>query len=75
MEILTLSKAKPKIGRLIDRALRGEAVVIRKGDKMVQLTEFVVPEPIPERPIGFFRRRPEDYDLANRASSSAAPVR
>lgn len=75
MEIVTLSKAKPKMGRLIDRALRGEAVVIRKGDKMVQLTEFVVPEPIPERPIGFFRRRPKDYDLANRATSSTTPVR
>ena len=75
MEILTLSKAKPKIGQLIDRALRGEAVVIRKGDKMVQLTEFIVPEPIPERPIGFFRRRSEDYDVANRASSSPTPVR
>jgi len=75
MEILTLSKAKPKIGRLIDRALRGEAVVIRKGDRMVQLTEFVIPEPIPERPIGFFRRRPSDYEVANHASSSVAPVR
>ena len=75
MEILTISKAKPKMGRLIDRALRGEAVVIRKGDKLVQLTEYIVPEPIPERPIGFFRRRPTDYDVANQASSSVAPVR
>ena len=75
MEILTLSKAKPKMGRLIDRALRGEAVVIRKGDKMVQLTEFIVPEPIPERSIGFFRRRPTDYDVPNQAPSSVAPVR
>ncbi len=75
MEILTLSKAKPRMGRLIDRALRGEAVVIRKGDRMVQLTEFVVPEPIPERPIGFFRRRPSGYEVANHAASSVAPVR
>jgi hypothetical protein len=75
MEIFSLSKAKPKIGRLIDRALRGEAVVIRKGEKMVQLTEFVVPEPIPERPVGYFRRRPADYDVANRATSNAVPVR
>ena len=71
MEILTLAEAKPKIGRLIDHALAGKAVVIRKGDKLVQLTEFVVPEPIPERPVGYFRRRSADYAVANRASSNA----
>lgn len=75
MEIVTLSKAKPRIGRLIDRALRGEAVIIRKGDRMVQLTEFVFPDPIPERPIGFFRRRPADYEDANRAASDFTSVR
>lgn len=75
MEILALSKAKPRIGRLIDRALRGEAVVIRKGAKMIQLTEFVVPEPIPDRPVGFFRRLPADYAVANGVPSSVKPVR
>ena len=75
MEILTLADAKPKIGRLIDRALAGKAVLIRKGGKLVQLSEFVVPEPIPERPVGFFRRRPTDYALANRATTNLAAVR
>ncbi|MSU25326.1 MAG: hypothetical protein EXS32_16090 [Opitutus sp.] len=75
MEILTLAEAKPKIGRLIDRALAGKAVLIRKGGKLVQLAEFVLPEPIPERPVGFFRRRPADYDLANRATTSVTAVR
>ena len=75
MDILTLAEAKPKIGRLINRALAGEAVLIRKGGKLVQLTEFVVPEPIPDRPVGYFRRRPADYAVANRASTSAAPGR
>jgi len=75
MEILTLSEAKPRIGRLIDRALSGEAVVIRKGTKLIQLTEFVVPEPIPDRPVGFFRRHPADYEAANGVPSSVAPVR
>jgi prevent-host-death family protein len=67
MEILTLSQAKPRMGHLIDRALHGEPVVIRKGNRLVQLTGYVVPEPIPERPVGYFRRRPADYALANRA--------
>jgi hypothetical protein len=75
MEILTVAQAKPRMGRLIDRALKGKSVVIRKGKKMVQLTEFVVPEPIPERPVGFFRRRPADYATANRTAANAAPVR
>lgn len=75
MEILTLSQAKPRMGRLIDRALQGEPVVIRKGGRLVQLTEYVVPEPIPERPVGYFRRRPADYARANQAQINLSPVR
>lgn len=75
MEVITLSQAKPKIGRLLDQALRGEAVVIRKGNRLVQLSEYIMPEPIPERPVGYFRRRPSDYALANRAKIDPTPVR
>lgn len=75
MEILTLAEAKPKIGRLIDRALAGQPVLIQKRGKLVQLTEFVVPEPIPDRPVGYFRRRPADYAVANRATTNPAAVR
>ena len=75
MEILTLTEAKPKIGRLIDRALAGKAVLIRKGGRVVQLSEFVVPKPLPERPVGYFRRRPADYAVANRATTDVAAVR
>jgi hypothetical protein len=75
MEILTLSQAKPKIGQLIDRALRGEPVLIRKGAHLVQLTEYLMPEPIPERPVGYFRRTPADYEIANRAPADPRPVR
>ncbi|MDQ5978334.1 MAG: hypothetical protein QG602_1308 [Verrucomicrobiota bacterium] len=75
MEILTLSQAKPRMGRLIDRALDGEPVVIRKGNRLVQLTEYVVPAPIPERPAGHFRRRPSDYAAGNRAAINLSPVR
>ena len=75
MEILTLSQAKPKLGQLIDRALRGEPVLIRKGAHLVQLTEYLVPEPIPERPVGYFRRAAADYEIANRASGNPRPIR
>ena len=75
MEILTLTEAKPKIGRLIDRALAGKAVLIRKGGKLVQLSKFVAPKPVPARPVGYFRRRPMDYAFANRAAPSGVAVR
>jgi len=75
MEIISLSKAKPRMGRLIDRALKGEAILIRKGGHLIQLTEYVVPEPIPERPVGYFRRKASDYEAANRAEANLAPLR
>ena len=75
MEIFTVAKAKPKIGRLVDRALRGEPVLIRKGNRMVALTEFVVPEPIPERPVGYFSRQPDGYAAANHSVVDVNPVR
>jgi antitoxin (DNA-binding transcriptional repressor) of toxin-antitoxin stability system len=75
MEIISLSQAKPRMGRLIDRALKGEAILIRKGGHLVQLTEYVVPEPIPQRPMGYFRRASPGYDAANRAEADPRPVR
>ena len=75
MEILTLSQAKPRIGRLIDRALLGEAVLIRKGGRLVQLIEYAVPEPIPERPAGYFRRPAAGYAVANKASANLSAAR
>ena len=75
MEILTLSQAKLRIGRLVERALRGEPVVIRKGSRLVQLTEFVLPEPIPNRPVGYFRRGADGYRLAGSAQTNRPPLR
>jgi antitoxin (DNA-binding transcriptional repressor) of toxin-antitoxin stability system len=75
MEFLTISQAKPRISRLVERALRGEAVVIRKGNRMVQLTEYVPPEPIPMRPAGYFRRQAADYATANAAPAGDRPQR
>lgn len=55
MEYLSVTGAKPRLGRLMDRVLKkGEPVIIRRGRRFVQLSEYVVPEPIPQRPIGYF---------------------
>jgi hypothetical protein len=72
MEYLTVSTAKPKLGRLLDNVLRnGAPVVIRRGNRFVQLSEYVLPDPIPERPPSFFSvaEAPAEYDRANRLAS------
>jgi hypothetical protein len=53
----------------MDRVLKkGESVVIRRGKRFVQLSEYVVPEPIPLRPAGYFivPETPAEYEQANR---------
>jgi hypothetical protein len=72
MDYLTVSSAKPKLGRLVDRVLeKGEPVIIRRGNRFVQMSEYVVPEPIPQRPPGYFavEDTPEEYARANRLAS------
>ena len=72
MDFLTVTSAKPKLGRLMDRVLRrGEPVVIRRGKRFVQLSEYIVPEPIPQRPVGFFavEETPAEYERANRLAA------
>jgi hypothetical protein len=69
MDYMTVSTAKPKLGRLMDRVLKkGEPVIIRRGKRFVQICEYVVPEPIPYRPAGYFAgpETPQEYERANR---------
>lgn len=72
MDYLTVSSAKPKLGRLMDRVLKkGEPVIIRRGKRFVQLSEYVVPEPIPQRPVGYFavEETGAEYEQANRLAA------
>ncbi len=72
MDYLTVSDAKPKLGRLMDRVLKdGKPIVIRRGKRFVQLSEYAVPDPIPERPVGYFSvaEAPTEYARANRLSA------
>ena len=72
MDYLTVSNAKPKLGRLMDRVLKkGEPVIIRRGKRFVQLSEYIVPEPIPLRPPGYFavEETPAEYARANRLAA------
>jgi predicted RNase H-like HicB family nuclease len=48
MKCFTVSTAKPKLGRLLDGVLKsGTPVVIRRGGRFVQISEYVVPDPQP----------------------------
>jgi hypothetical protein len=74
MDYLTVSDAKPKLGRLMDRVLKdGKPIVIRRGKRFVQLSEYAVPEPIPQRSAGYFAvaETPAEYARANRLSAQS----
>jgi len=58
MNYLTVSTAKPRLGRLLDKVLKdGVPVVIRRGDRFLQISEYFVPHPKPQR-------SPEPYSAA-----------
>ncbi len=55
-DVFTLSKAKTYLGRLIDKAGKGETVYIIKGHQRFILQEAPTIEPIPMRPPGYFAK-------------------
>ena len=50
----TLSNAKTYLGRLMEKASRGETIYIVKGRQRFVLQEVPEIEPIPVRPAGYF---------------------
>src|SRR5882724_9792021 len=53
-QMFTLSNAKTYLGRLMEKAGRGETVYIVRGRQRFVLQEVPEIEPIPMRPAGFF---------------------
>ena|SRR6185312_5579098 len=53
-QIFTLSTAKTYLGRLLEKARRGEAVYIVKGGRRFVLQEVPEIDPIPIRPPNYF---------------------
>jgi hypothetical protein len=72
---LTVSEAKPQLGRLVDQALRSKPVFIRRGNQFVQLVPAAASEPIPVLPPGALGRRPEDiaFLTATAAADESKP--
>jgi hypothetical protein len=53
-QLFSLSKAKTYLGRLVEKAGRGEIVYIVKGHRRFVLQPVPEIEPIPMRPPGYF---------------------
>jgi len=68
MNYFTVSTAKPKLGRLLDNVLKdGVPVVLRRGDRFLQISEYVVPHPKPKGLHEPFtaEEEPPEYGRAN----------
>jgi hypothetical protein len=53
-DVFPLSEAKTYLGRLIERAGKGKAVYIVRGQRRFLLQEVLPIDPIPFRPPGYF---------------------
>jgi hypothetical protein len=69
----TLSKAKTYLGRLVEKAIKGETVYIVRGRHRFILQEVPEIEPIPIRPPGYFANcyTNEEVALNNRLSKAS----
>jgi len=69
----TLSSAKTYLGRLVEKAMKGEAVYIVRGRHRFILQEVPEIEPIPMRPAGYFAQcyTKEEIALDNRLSKAS----
>ena len=72
---LTVSEAKPKLGRLLDKARDGQTVYLRRKARLFRLEPVAEVEPIPSRPFGYFQVEELDpmIKLANSAPANFTP--
>lgn len=76
LKTLTVSQAKPKLGRLLDKAGEGHAVYLRRKERLYRIEPVAEVEPIPNRPFGYFTIEAGDamVELANSAEASFTPA-
>ena len=58
-----LSEAKTYLGRLLERASRGETVYIRRGNERFLIQPVAEIDPIPIRPPGYFGNAYSDAEI------------
>jgi antitoxin (DNA-binding transcriptional repressor) of toxin-antitoxin stability system len=79
VKALTASEARSQLGRLLDRAVTGKPVYLRRGDRLVRLapvaaTARAKTKPAAPRPFGYFKFDDDLTALANRAEPSFTPL-
>lgn len=72
-QIFTLSRAKTYLGRLVEKAARGETVYIAKGRRRFVLQEVPEIDPIPLRAPGYFADcySAEEIEAENRLAKTS----
>ncbi len=75
LKALTVSQAKPLLGKLLDKAGAGQSVYLRRKEQLYRIEPVAEVEPIPSRPFGFFAVEEGDpmIALANSAPANFAP--
>jgi len=76
VKALTVSEARSQLGRLLDRAVTGQPVYLRRGDRLVRLAPVARAQTKTPalRPFGYFKFDDDLTALANRAEPSFAPL-
>jgi antitoxin (DNA-binding transcriptional repressor) of toxin-antitoxin stability system len=74
MKPLTVTEAKPRLGNLVDRALRAEPIFLRRGKRMVQIIPAAVPDPIPVLPEGALTMTEDRIAFINSMPADADPM-
>lgn len=67
----TISEAKPKLGRLLDKARDGQPIYLRRKERLFRIEPVSEVEPIPSRPFGYFTIEAPDPMIALANSAPA----
>jgi hypothetical protein len=70
----SITEAKAKLGPLADLALEKRPIFIRRGQRMLQLVEATLPEPIPHNNEGRFAVGVERAAYLNSLPVDSAPI-
>lgn len=74
MKPLTITEAKPRLGNLVDRALRSETIFLRRGGRIVQIVPAAVPDPIPVIPEGALTMTEDRIAFINSMPDESDPL-
>ena len=74
VKTIRISEAKRNFTKVFARAKRGETIILQNGDDYMQLVPWVMPEPIPLRPAGFFAADDATVRMRNDLGEESGPA-